>query len=96
MIMCMRNVVISLAVIAATTESVFADAFRGMSYLDNGTIRVGVDLDIGGAITYEVQLSSARTYTGTCKRLLLCPIDAGRQGATVRRQYIGVNRVGSE
>ncbi len=27
-------------------------ALSGMSYLDNGTIRLGVDLDIGGAITY--------------------------------------------
>jgi len=26
--------------------------FSGMSFLDNGTIRLGVDLDIGGAITY--------------------------------------------
>ncbi len=26
--------------------------FSGMSYLDNGEIRVGVNLDIGGAITY--------------------------------------------
>lgn len=26
--------------------------FSGMSYLDNGTVRVGINLDIGGAITY--------------------------------------------
>jgi hypothetical protein len=26
--------------------------FSGMSYLDNGTIRIGVNLEIGGAITY--------------------------------------------
>ncbi len=26
--------------------------FSGMSYLDNGTIRIGVDLDLGGAIGY--------------------------------------------
>ncbi|MBX3175952.1 MAG: hypothetical protein KF886_01185 [Candidatus Hydrogenedentes bacterium] len=38
----------ALAIAAATVEP----AFSGMSYLDNGEIRIGVDLDIGGAITY--------------------------------------------
>ena len=52
MFICMRNVVIILAATAATTVYAFAEEFRGMSYVDNGTIRVGVNLDIGGAITY--------------------------------------------
>jgi hypothetical protein len=26
--------------------------FSGLKYLDNGQIRLGVDLDLGGAITY--------------------------------------------
>ncbi len=34
---------------------VHAAEFSGMSYLDNGTIRIGINLDIGGAITYLSQ-----------------------------------------
>lgn len=29
-----------------------APAFSGMSYLDNGVVKIGINLDIGGAITY--------------------------------------------
>ena len=52
MVTCMRAVVVGLLAIVATTDCVLAVEFRGMSYVDNGTIRVGMNLDIGGAITY--------------------------------------------
>ena len=42
--------------------------------------------------TYEVDLSSLPAYTGPCQRLLLQPIDAGKQDATVHVQYIGATR----
>jgi hypothetical protein len=29
-----------------------AAEFSGMSYLDNGVIKIGINLDIGGAITH--------------------------------------------
>ncbi len=35
-----------------TTHAAEQAAFSGMSYLDNGTVRIGINLDIGGAITY--------------------------------------------
>lgn len=40
------------------TTLLHAETFSGMSYLDNGSVRIGVDLDIGGAITF---LSDAKT-----------------------------------
>jgi len=43
----LSTAVVLLASIAATAES-----FSGMSYLDNGVVRIGANLDIGGAITY--------------------------------------------
>ena len=41
-----------LLLAAAAPPSARAEQFSGMSYIDNGTVRVGVNLDIGGAITY--------------------------------------------
>lgn len=52
MVTWMRAVLVGLLAIVATTKCVLGVEFRGMSYVDNGTIRVGVNLDIGGAITY--------------------------------------------
>lgn len=37
---------------AATVFAEDAPAFSGMSYLDNGVVKIGINLDIGGAITY--------------------------------------------
>lgn len=45
--LCMLPLALLSAVQAADTP-----AFAGMSYLDNGTVRLGINLDIGGAITY--------------------------------------------
>ncbi len=38
--------------IAPTVRAADAPAFSGMSYLDNGVVKIGINLDIGGAITY--------------------------------------------
>jgi hypothetical protein len=38
--------------IPVLARSAAAADYAGMSYLDNGTIRLGINLDIGGAITY--------------------------------------------
>lgn len=54
-----RSVIILLAAMAVTTGSAFAEEFRGMSYVDNGTVRVGINLEIGGAITYVSPSDSA-------------------------------------
>lgn len=47
---------VSLAVctlcLAFPVSAAESPAFSGMSYLDNGTVRIGINLDIGGAITY--------------------------------------------
>jgi len=48
----MRNLTIGLIVIAFTMEYGSAEEFHGMSFVDNGTIRVGINLDLGGAITH--------------------------------------------
>ncbi len=48
----MRNMIIGLMAIALTVEYVSAEEFHGMSFVDNGTIRVGINLDLGGAITH--------------------------------------------
>ena len=56
-----------------------------------GECRFPIEPD-GQMRTYEVKLSSATDYSGPCKRLLLRPIDAGREGATVKVTYIGVKR----
>ncbi|MFP6581285.1 MAG: hypothetical protein VCD00_01875 [Candidatus Hydrogenedentota bacterium] len=47
----MRYLTLYLFLLCVTTHAVEPD-FSGMSYLDNGEIRVGVNLDIGGAITW--------------------------------------------
>ena len=39
---------------------------------------------------YKVDLSSASAYTGICRRLVIRPIDAGKEGATVQLEYVGV------
>ncbi len=50
--MTMRSmIIVQLAFLAVTARAV-GDGPSGMSYIDNGTIRLGVNLDIGGAITY--------------------------------------------
>jgi hypothetical protein len=41
-----------LLVPALTAHAAEPATFSGMSYLDNGTVRIGINLDIGGAITY--------------------------------------------
>jgi hypothetical protein len=38
--------------LAATVRAADAPAFSGMSYLDNGVVKIGINLDIGGAITW--------------------------------------------
>ncbi|MCA9152501.1 MAG: hypothetical protein KDA92_24530 [Planctomycetales bacterium] len=43
---------LTIALVTTVFTPVSADELRGMSFLDNGTIRVGVNLDIGGAITF--------------------------------------------
>ncbi len=55
----LRNATIFLAAAAAISGSLLAEEFRGMSYVDNGTIRVGINLEIGGAITYVSPSDSA-------------------------------------
>ena len=56
-----------------------------------GEVRFSVQPD-GEMRTYEVDLSAAPGYTGNCKRLALRPVDAGRQGAVVRVEYVGARR----
>jgi hypothetical protein len=56
-----------------------------------GEVRFPVQPD-GAMRTYEVDLSAAPGYTGNCKRLALRPVDAGRQGAKVRVEYVGAQR----
>ena len=46
-----RMLVVALLVLAAACGAQAA-AEPGMSYLENGTIRIGVNLKAGGAITY--------------------------------------------
>ena len=53
----LRNAMIFFAAAAAMLGSVPAEEFRGMSYVDNGTIRVGINLEIGWAITYVSPVS---------------------------------------
>jgi hypothetical protein len=48
----MRTGMLLWLTIGMATEVAIAEPFRGMSYIDNGTVRVGVNLEIGGAITY--------------------------------------------
>ena len=50
----MNPSIASLALLCLAALSAPADtpAFSGMSYLDNGNIKLGINLDIGGAITY--------------------------------------------
>src|SRR4051812_45885470 len=53
----MRIQLVPLVLVAAIAASVPADPPRPpnrprTSFLDNGTLRLGVDLDVGGAITY--------------------------------------------
>lgn len=44
--------IIFVATFATMASGACSDDFHGMSFVDNGTIRVGINLDIGGAITY--------------------------------------------
>ncbi len=48
-----------------TIWTVNAEDFSGMSYLDNGKIRIGVNLDIGGAITYLSESGSDENIINT-------------------------------
>lgn len=41
-----------LLTFSSTARAADAPEFSGMSYLDNGVVKIGVNLDIGGAITY--------------------------------------------
>ncbi len=41
-----------LLAFSPTVHAAEAPAFAGMSYLDNGIVKIGINLDIGGAITY--------------------------------------------
>jgi len=43
---------VSTALLITVSLTTAAADFSGMGYLDNGTIRLGINLDIGGAITY--------------------------------------------
>ncbi len=56
-----------------------------------GELRFPVQSD-GEMRTYVVDLGAAPDYEGPCTRLSLRPIDAGREGATVRVEYIGTRR----
>lgn len=55
----MRNILpfamAALIVLCDPAHGETPPAFSGMSYLDNGTVRLGINLDIGGAITYLSQ-----------------------------------------
>jgi len=42
--------------------------------------------------TYTVELSADPAYRGTCKRLMLRPVDASGEGATVKVAYIGARK----
>ncbi len=42
----------ALIALCASAQEETPPTFSGMSYLDNGTVRLGINLDIGGAITY--------------------------------------------
>lgn len=46
------SVLVCLLVLATAAFAAPEKGFHGMSYLDNGTIRVGANLEIGGAITH--------------------------------------------
>ena len=45
-------VIVGLILEIFIISPVWAAEFSGMSYLDNGVIKIGINLDIGGAITY--------------------------------------------
>ncbi len=52
----MKSIIPSLCIISitlcASVHAAETSQFSGMSYLDNGAVRIGINLDIGGAITY--------------------------------------------
>lgn len=60
-----------LALLARQTVRADETKFSGMSYLDNGTIRLGIDLSLGGAITYLSKSGSAENVVNS--------FDYGRQ-----------------
>ena len=73
-----RFLLVACLVEAALASAPAPASAERMSYLDNGTVRIGVDLDIGGSITYLSRSGSAEN--------LINSHDMGRQ---VQQSYYG-------
>jgi hypothetical protein len=58
--MSIQNSVIFLVILGTVLGLSTARAER-MNYLDNGTIKIGVDLDQGGTITYLARSKGVKT-----------------------------------
>jgi len=56
---------VCVVLLSLAGEAAGEEHFSGMSYLDNGDIRIGVDLELGGAITYLSESGSTENVVNS-------------------------------